>query len=273
MEPFLFHAGTSPLLVSMPHIGTHIPLRLAENMTAAALELPDTDWHVDRLYDFLPALGASVLRATYSRYVIDLNRSPDGEALYAGARNTELCPTSLFDDRPIYRQPDQAPDAAAIAERRALFWQPYHNRLAAELAAIKARHGYALLFDAHSIRSHVPRFFEGRLWDINLGTGDGIAASPAIAEAVTVAAREAAGYSSTLNGRFKGGYITRHYGRPAERIEALQLELSQIVYMEEEPPFHFRDDLAAQVRPSLRRILEAMLAAGAKQHRGATATV
>ena len=273
MDPLLFRPGTAPLLVSMPHVGTHIPVDLAADMTEAALAVPDTDWHVDRLYDFLPALGAAVLQATHSRYVIDLNRAPDGQSLYPGARNTELCPTSLFDDRPIYRQPDQAPDAAAIAERRALYWQSYHDRLAAELAAIKARHGYALLFDAHSIRSHVPRFFEGRLWDINLGTGDGIAASPAIAEAATAAAREAAGYTSILNGRFKGGYITRQYGRPAERIEALQLELSQIVYMEEEPPFHFRDDLAAQIRPSLRRILVALLAAGARQHRGAAATV
>ncbi len=272
MPAFLFEPGTSPLLVSMPHVGTHIPAGLAADMTEAAHGVPDTDWHVDRLYDFLPALGASVLRATHSRYVIDLNRPPGGESLYPGARNTELCPTSLFDDRPIYR-PGRAPDAAAVAERRAVYWQPYHERLAAELAAIKARHGYALLFDAHSIRSHVPRFFEGRLWDINLGTGDGLSASPGIAEAVTAAARDAADYTSILNGRFKGGYITRHYGRPAERIEALQLELSQIVYMEEEPPFRFREDRAAEIRPALRRILEAMLAVGAKQHREVRAAV
>ena len=192
MAAFLFEPGTSPLLVSMPHVGTHIPEGLAAEMTEAAQEVPDTDWHVDRLYDFLPALGASVLRAVHSRYVIDLNRPPGGESLYPGARNTELCPTSLFDDRPIYR-PGRAPDAAAMAERRAVYWQPYHERLAAELAAIKARHGYALLFDAHSIRSHVPRFFEGRLWDINLGTGDGLTASPAVAEAVTAAARRCGG--------------------------------------------------------------------------------
>jgi len=272
MPAFLFEPGTSPLLVSMPHVGTHIPAALAADMTEAAQGVPDTDWHVDRLYDFLPALGASVLRATHSRYVIDLNRPPGGESLYPGARNTELCPTSLFDDRPIYR-PGRAPDAAALAERRAVYWQPYHERLAAELAAIKARHGYALLFDAHSIRSHVPRFFEGRLWDINLGTGDGLAASPVVAEAVAAAARQAAGYTSILNGRFKGGYITRHYGRPAEWIEALQLELSQIVYMEEEPPFRFRDDRAAEIRPVLRCILEAMLAAGAEQHREVGAAV
>jgi N-formylglutamate deformylase len=272
MDPFLFRPGTSPLLVSMPHVGTHIPVDLAADMTEAALAVPDTDWHVDRLYDFLPALGAAVLQATHSRYVIDLNRAPDGQSLYPGARNTELCPTSLFDDRPIY-MPGRTPEASQITQRRGIYWQPYHDRLAAELAAIKARYGYALLFDAHSIRSHVPRFFEGRLWDINLGTGDGISATPALAEAVTSSARAAAGYTSVLNGRFKGGYITRHYGSPALGIEALQLELSQIVYMEEEPPFRFREELAEKIRPALRRIVEAMLVAGAERHRGASAMV
>jgi len=249
----------------MPHVGTHIPANLAARMTEAALELPDTDWHVDRLYDFLPEMKAGILQATHSRYVIDLNRPPGGEALYPGARNTELCPTSLFDDRPIYRDA-QAPGAEEIAERRARYWQPYHDRLATEVAAIKARHGYAIVFDAHSIRSHVPRFFEGRLWDINLGTGEGRSASPAIAEAAVSAAAAAKGYTSVLNGRFKGGYITRHYGRPGERIEALQLELSQIVYMDEAPPFRFREDLAGAIRPALRRILEALLEVAARLH-------
>ena len=270
MEPYLFRAGTSPLLVSMPHVGIHIPGTIAADMTDAALGVPDTDWNVHRLYDFLGEMGASLLQATHSRYVIDLNRSPSGEALYPGARNTELCPTSLFDDRPIYRS-GKVPDAAAIRHRRQLYWQPYHDRLAAELAAIKTRHGYALLFDAHSIRSHVPRFFEGRLTDINLGTGDGAAASPAVAEAVSTVAEQAAGYTSILDGRFKGGYITRNYGRPQEGIDAVQLELSQIVYMEEEPPFRFRDDLAATIRPVLRRIVDSLLAAGAARHRGARA--
>lgn len=270
MEPFRFQAGSSPLLVSMPHVGTHIPPALAADMTEAGLGVPDTDWHVDRLYDFLGELGAGVIQATHSRYVIDLNRSPSGTALYAGQRNTELCPTSCFDDRPIYKE-GKAPDAVAVAERRERYWQPYHDRLAAELAAIRGRHGYALLFDAHSIRSRVPRFFEGRLWDLNLGTGDGAAASPTVSQAVTAAAAGAEGYTSVLNGRFKGGYITRTYGRPLERIEALQLELAQITYMDEDPPFAFREDLARRLRPSLRQILAAMIEAGARRYREAEA--
>ena len=267
MDLFRFRSGSSPLLVSMPHVGTHIPPSLAAEMTPAALEVPDTDWHVDLLYDFLEELGASVLQATHSRYVIDLNRTPTGEALYAGARNTELCPTSRFDDQPIYL-PGRAPDHIQIAERRSLYWQPYHDKLALELAALKARHGCVLLFDAHSIRSRVPRFFEGRLWDINVGSGEGVAASPAISDAVMEVAAKATGYTSILNGRFKGGYITR---RPIDCIEAIQVELSQITYMNEDPPFSLREDLAAGIRPVLRQILEALLSAGAKRYRGAAA--
>ena len=270
MDLFRFRSGSSPLLVSMPHVGTHIPPSLAAEMTPAALEVPDTDWHVDLLYDFLDELGASVLQATHSRYVIDLNRTPAGEALYAGARNTELCPTSRFDDQPIYL-PGRAPDHIQIAERRSLYWQPYHDKLALELAALKARHGYVLLFDAHSIRSRVPRFFEGRLWDINVGSGEGVAASPAVSDAVMEVAAKATGYTSILNGRFKGGYITRRYGRPIDCIEAIQVELSQITYMNEDPPFRLREDLAAGIRPVLRQILEALLSAGAKRYRGAAA--
>jgi N-formylglutamate deformylase len=265
MEPYLFRAGPSALLVSMPHVGTHIPAALAADMTEAGRGVPDTDWHVDRLYDFLDELGASVLQATLSRFVIDLNRPPDGAELYAGARNTELCPTTLFDDRPIY-QPGRAPDPDAVAERRRLYWQPYHDRLAAELEAVKARHGYALLFDAHSIRSVVPRFFEGRLWDFNVGSGDGAAASAAVTNSIMAIIEKSKNYTGILNGRFKGGYITRHYGQPAERVEAVQLELSQIVYMEEDPPFRFREDLSAAIRPLLRAILESFIATGRRLH-------
>ena len=270
MDLYRFRSGSSPLLVSIPHVGTHVPPVLAADMTPAGLEVPDTDWHVDLLYNFLDDLGASVLQATHSRYVIDLNRTPTGEALYPGARNTELCPSSRFDDQPIY-QPGRAPDAASINERRTRYWQPYHDRLDVELSAIKARHGYALLFDAHSIRSVVPRFFEGRLWDINIGTGDGVAASPAISDAVMEAAKKASPYTSVLNGRFKGGYITRCYGRPMDNVEAVQIELAQITYMNEDPPFDLREDRAAGIRPALRAILDAYLAAGAKRYRGAAA--
>jgi N-formylglutamate deformylase len=270
MEVFRFRQGRTPLVVSMPHDGTYIPAELAAGMTEAGLAVPDTDWHVSRLYDFLGELGASVIQATHSRYVIDLNRSPSGAALYVGQRNTELCPVTCFDDRPIYK-PGLAPDGQAIALRIERFWRPYHDRLAAALAELKARHGYALLFDAHSIRSRVPRFFEGRLWDLNIGTGDGLAASPAVSNAVTEEAAKASSYSSVLNGRFKGGYITRTYGRPAEGVEAVQLELAQATYMDEDPPFAFREELAAGLRPALRRILAAMLISAARRYRGAEA--
>ncbi|MGH6927538.1 MAG: N-formylglutamate deformylase [Dongiaceae bacterium] len=263
MDIFRFTAGTTPLLVSMPHVGTHIPERLAVRMTDSARAVPDTDWHVDRLYDFLSDLGASVIQATHSRYVIDLNRPPDSAPLYPGAANTGLCPAEQFDGAPIYR-PGETPGETEVQKRLALFWRPYHDRLTAELQALKARHGIALLYEAHTIRSRVPRLFDGRLPDINLGTADGASAAPNLAARMIQAAAAAKQYSSVLNGRFKGGYITRSYGRPADGVHAVQLELSQITYMDEDPPFRFRDDLATAVRPTLRGVLQAMLAWGGR---------
>jgi N-formylglutamate deformylase len=263
MDVYRFTSGSTPLLVSMPHVGTHIPERLAARMTESARAVPDTDWHVDRLYDFLGELGASVIHATHSRYVVDLNRPPDSAPLYPGAANTGLCPTEQFDGVPIYR-PGEAPGQAEVQERLAVIWRPYHERLAAEVQALKARHGIALLYEAHTIRSHVPRLFDGRLPDINLGTADGASAAPDLAARLIQAVADAKEYSSVLNGRFKGGYITRSYGRPAEGVHAVQLELSQITYMDEDPPYQFRDDLAATVRPVLRAVLQAMLAWGGR---------
>jgi N-formylglutamate deformylase len=260
-EAFTFKAGASPLLVSMPHVGTLVPEAVAARMTEVAKTVPDTDWHVDRLYDFLGHLDASVLAATQSRYVIDLNRAPDDRPLYPGASNTGLCPVTTFDEAPIYLE-DQGPDADEIEARREQVFRPYHARLASALAAIVERHGYALLWEAHSIRSRVPRFFEGRLPDLNLGSAGGVSADPElIARLKRVAETEgaAAGYSHALDGRFKGGYITRGFGDPARGVHAIQLELSQITYMDEAPPFGFRDDLAAGIRPVLRRFLDTML--------------
>lgn len=257
MDLYRFTEGTTALLVSMPHVGTHVPDALRGRMTAAALAVPDTDWHVDRLYDFLGEFGASVIRATHSRYVVDLNRDPSGQPLYPGASNTELCPTALFDEQPIYRS-GAAPDATEVAERLTTYWRPYHEKLRTTLDALRARHGHALLFDAHSIRSRVPRFFEGRLPDVNLGTGGGTTAAATLAQQALAAARRAADYSAVLDGRFKGGYITRHYGRPADGVHALQLELVQSTYMDEDPPFAFRADLAAGIRPVLRRVVQAV---------------
>jgi N-formylglutamate deformylase len=257
MEPYQFAPGACPLLVSMPHVGTHLPAKTAELMTEAARGLADTDWHVDRLYDFLRDLDASVLAATHSRYVIDLNRAPDGKPLYAGASNTELCPTTTFGEQPVYR-PGAGPDEAEVAARREAFWQPYHERLRAELEAIRSRHGIALLWDAHSIRSRVPRFFAGRLPDLNFGTGGGVTAKPDLLAALEHVAA-ASDYTVAVNGRFKGGHITRVYGDPGAGIHAVQLELSQITYMDEASPYGFREDLAAGIRPVLRELLETAL--------------
>lgn len=256
MDIFTFRSGDSPLLVSMPHVGTHVPPEIAERFTSEARPLPDTDWHVDRLYDFLDDLDATVIAAAHSRYVVDLNRPPDDRPLYPGASNTGLCPLTTFDGAPIYAEDE--PNAAEIAERRTRYWRPYHERLSTALKEIQTRQGIALLWDAHSIRSRVPRFFEGRLPDLNIGTADGAGADAALTERIAAAAAaKGADYTAVVNGRFKGGYITRAYGDPREGIHALQLELSQITYMDENPPYAFRDDLAAQIRPVLRRLVQA----------------
>lgn len=255
MDLYKFRAGRSPLLVSMPHTGTHIPDALAQRMTDVAHTVPDTDWHLERLYDFLDSLDASVLVATHSRYVVDLNRPPDNANLYPGQDSTGLCPVDTFFRQPLYA-PGQAPDDAEIAGRIERYWNPYHAKLAGELAQLKAKHGRALLWDAHSIFSVVPRFFDGTLPDFNLGTAEGRSCASGVGEALLAVAERAPGYRAVLNGRFKGGYITRRYGRPADGVHAFQLELSEATYMEEAAPFRFRDDLAARVRPHLRAMVE-----------------
>jgi len=258
--PFRFRQGTRPLLISMPHVGTHVPPALAARLTDEAQRVPDTDWHLERLYDFADTLGASVLVATHSRFVIDLNRPPDGASLYPGQSVTGLCPVDLFDDQPLYRDPADVPSEAEIAERRAAIWQPYHTQLAQELARIQDQHGVAALWDAHSIRSVLPRFFEGQLPDLNLGTADGASCSPVLAEQLLAIGQAAPGYTAVLNGRFKGGHITRQYGNPAQGIHAVQLEMTQCSYMRESWPFNYLPEVAARVQPHVRRMLEAVLA-------------
>ena len=257
--PFRFRQGTRPLLISMPHVGTHVPSALAERFTDEARDVPDTDWHLERPYDFADALGASVLIATHSRYVIDLNRSPDGASLYPGQSVTGLCPVDTFDDTPLYAN-GEAPSDADIAARRDAIWHPYHAKLSEELARIKSAHGVAMLWDAHSIRSVLPRFFDGTLPDLNLGTGNGTSCAPALAGTLLAIAQQATGYSSVLNGRFQGGYITRHHGRPDEGVHAVQLEMTQCSYMQEALPFDYLPDVASRVQPHLVRMIEAMLA-------------
>jgi N-formylglutamate deformylase len=252
MAPFKFRAGRTPLLVSMPHTGTHVPQVLLSRMSEAAKLLPDTDWHLEKLYDFLDALGASVLVATHSRYVVDLNRPPDNANLYPGQDTTPLVPIDTFHREPLYR-PGQEPDAGEIAERVGKYWQPYHAKLTEELNDLKRRHGYALLWDAHSIFSEVPRFFAGKLTELNLGTAGGRSCGAGIGEALL---SKVSGYGAVLNGRFKGGYITRTYGAPSRGVDAVQLELSEATYMNEFPPFDFRQDMAARLRPQLRTLIE-----------------
>ncbi|MEW5863423.1 MAG: N-formylglutamate deformylase [Pseudomonadota bacterium] len=268
MEPYRYREGSSPLLVSIPHAGTHIPQALLAHMAPAARRLDDTDWHVDRLYDFLDELDASVLVATHSRYVVDLNRPPDDAPLYPGQDTIGLVPLETAAREPLYA-PGAAPTAQEIAARVEKYWKPYHARLAEALAAIRARHGYALLWDAHSIASRLPRFFEGKLPDFNLGTAHGASCGAGIGEALLAVAKRTKGFSAVLNGRFIGGYITRHYGRPAEGVHAVQLELAQCTYMEElRPPYRFREDLARRVRPRLRALMEEFLRRARALHRG-----
>ena len=258
MKVFEFTEGRTPLLVNMPHVGTLIPKAIEARMTETARRVPDTDWHLDRLYDFLGDLGASVLRPTHSRYVIDLNRSPDGASLYPGQTTTGLCPGETFDGEPLYLD-GTPPSDDNVAQRVETYWRPYHEKIAAELSRLKARHGIALLWEAHSIRSHVPRLFEGRLPDLNLGTAGGASCAPEMAEKLADVAQKAAGYSAVLNGRFTGGYITRHFGNPGQGVHAVQLELTQASYMEESHPFAFDEALARKVRPTLRRLIETSL--------------
>ncbi|QCP48980.1 N-formylglutamate deformylase [Trinickia violacea] len=255
---FSLHRGTQPLLISIPHLGTRIADDIAATMTSAAMRVDDCDWHLDRLYAFAKRLGASILIPAYARYVIDLNRPPDGANLYPGQDTTGLLPVDTFDKEPLY-QPGREPDEAEMARRRELYWKPYHAALVDELAALKARHGKVLLWEAHSIRSHVPRFFEGRLPDFNFGTSGGATAAAGLAEALADIVTKHGGYTAVANGRFKGGYITRHYGVPASGIHAVQLELSQITYMEERMPYAYDDALAAKVEPLLETLVKTAL--------------
>ena len=256
---FTLHQGHAPLLISMPHLGTAIPAELQGTYVPRALATEDTDWHLDRLYDFVADLGASLLKPHVSRYVIDLNRHPDDAPMYPGASNTELCPTRFFNGDPLY-QPGAEPDPAERLRRREAYWQPYHQALATELQRLQALHGHVLLWDAHSIRSQIPWLFEGRLPGLNLGTANGASADVTIADALVQACAGQTAVSHVLNGRFKGGYITRHYGQPAQQVHAMQLELAQRSYMQEKAPYALDDTLAGQLKPVLQRLVERFLA-------------
>lgn len=253
-----FHQGRLPLLVSMPHAGLKLTPAVRDGLVPAARSLPDTDWHIPRLYDFVRDMGASVVAAEYSRFVIDLNRPEDDQPLYVGA-TTGLFPATLFDGEPLFEH-GKVPSAAERAGYLESIWRPYHDTLRNELARLKAQFGYALLWDAHSIRSHVPHLFDGKLPDFNLGTFNGASCDAELAGRLQAVCAGAPGYTHVLNGRFKGGHITRHYGDPAQDIHAVQLELAQSTYMEEVEPFTYREDLAGPTQGVLRGLLEEVLA-------------
>jgi len=253
---YQFNAGSIPLLVSMPHVGTDIPDDVAAAMTPAAVDKQDTDWHLARLYDFLGEMGASTLSARWSRYVIDLNRPPENTNLYPGQDTTGLCPVDTFHREPLYLE-GRVPDQTEVERRLGLYWKPYHERLRAELDRLLALHGAVALWDAHSIASHVPRFFEGKLPDLNFGTADGASCAPGLSEAVVSRALAQQRFSVAVNGRFKGGHITRFYGKPGANVHAIQLEMCQSTYMDEEAPYGYRTDRADQVRGLLREMTQA----------------
>lgn len=230
---FNLHQGQSHLIVSVPHAGTILPPHIAATLTPIGRNIVDTDWHVDKLVAFAASLGATLLTATHSRTVVDLNRSPAGGKLYPGQAETTICPTETFDGEPLYAT--APPSAAETAERVKTYWQPYHDALAAELARIRSQHGNAILLDAHSIRSEIPRLFPGCLPDLNFGTNSGQAAQPDLA-ARALNATLPAGFSQVLDGRFRGGYITRHYGKPALSVQAIQIEIAQSAYIDPGDP-------------------------------------
>ena len=257
-KPFI-HCGGSALLISVPHAGTEVPADLRERFSAPARLLPDTDWNVDRLYKWAVAAGAGMLVAPFSRYVVDLNRPPDDAPLYDLSHtglSIGLVPATTFVAEPVYREGCE-PDAAEISERVKNYWQPYHRCLRDELRRIRDLHGHAVLLDAHSIRSVLPLLFDGMLPDLNLGSFDGRSASASL----LAAARHALGsprYSLVVDGRFKGGYITRNYGDPGNGIHALQLEMAQSAYMQEAPP-RWHDDLARPMQDVLQRLVQALI--------------
>ncbi len=257
--------GEAPLVVSLPHTGTEIPAAFERGLVSPWLARKDADWWIERLYDFAPSLGATVIRTTISRTVIDVNRDPSGVSLYPGQATTELCPTTTFDGEPLY-EPGAEPTAEQVAERRALFFDPYHATLHAEIERLRARHDNVVVYDCHSIRSVIPRLFDGALPHFNIGTNGGTTCVPSLSDAIEKICT-GSGFSHVVNGRFKGGYITRSLGKPDTGVHAVQMELACRGYMKEplgpvsegEWPPSYDEDYAAPMRTALTLVLQTCL--------------
>ena len=242
----------------MPHVARELPPEQHHRYVERAFGFEDADWHLDELYGFVKALGASFIVPRYSRYLIDLNRPPENAPMYPGVNNTELCPTRFFTGDPLYR-PGMAPDASEIARRVQAYWQPYHDALRAELQRIHAAHGHAVLFDGHSIKSELPWLFDGKLPDLNLGTASGASCAPSLRAALNRVLDAQAHYTHVTDGRFKGGHITRHYGQPDHGIHAVQLEMCWSCYMAEQAPFELDARRTARLSPVLQALVRTML--------------
>ena len=259
---FTLTRGTKPLLVSVPHVGTAIPEDIAAALVPRALAREDTDWHLAEVYAFARELGASLLVPRHSRYVIDLNRPPENAPMYPGANNTELVPTRFFSGDALYRA-GRLPDEKEVARRLDTYWRPYHEALAGELARLRAAHGMAVVWDGHSIQAELPWLFPGRLPDLNLGTAAGASCAQALRATLMDVLAAQSRFSHITDGRFQGGYITRRYGRPAERIHAVQLEMALATYMDETHaayPVAPADPLRlSHLRPVLRALLRTTL--------------
>jgi len=258
--------GEAPLLLCMPHTGTQLPERFAGALRSAWLARRDTDWWIERLYGFAAPLDASLVRTDISRSIIDANRDPSGVSLYPGQATTELCPTTTFDGEPLYSAGGE-PDAAAIAARRTSYFEPYHAAVAAEIARLRGKHARIVVYDCHAIRSQIPRLFPGVLPHFNLGTHSGASCAPQLTARLEAAVHDAR-FTRVTNGRFKGGYTTRHYGAPAVGVHAVQMELACRGYLREPEgvvtednwPAPWDEEFAAPLRSLLERVLEACLA-------------
>lgn len=248
--------GGSPLVLGLPHTGTELPDDCAARLNSLGQGIEDTDWHIHELYSGLVDDLTSV-RTTAHRYVIDVNRDPSGVSLYPGQNTTALCPVTDFEGRSIYLE-GQAPDQAEISRRRESYHAPYHAALTAELDRVRDLHGFAILYDCHSIRSRIPFLFDGGLADFNIGTNEGTTCDSSIEAAVRDICGQAGNYTSVTNGRFKGGWTTRHYGRPSEGVHAIQMELAQSTYMLETAPWTYAERSAGRLRPHLEKILETL---------------
>ncbi len=255
---FTLNRGKTPLLVSVPHSGTALPEWLEPRLVARALDVEDTDWHLENIYRFVLDQGASLIAPRYSRFLIDLNRPPDNQPMYVGANNTELCPTRFFTGDPIYKD-GEAPLSDEIQSRLEHYWRPYHQALSLELARIKSIHGYAILFDAHSIKSQLPWLFDGQLPDLNLGTADGTSCAADLRRNLDACLAAQQHFSYVVDGRFKGGYITRSFGQPAASIHAVQLEMCWRCYMDEAPPYELAPERVANLQPVLFSLIKVML--------------